>query len=180
MTNPEINNILHQLKDTWNGDPWFGKPIKELLEGITEKEAYSHPSGQHSIAQLVWHMVTWRQFVLSRIHPKESKDLDYFEEKDWRQVSPQTHSWQAGLEQLHQTSEELTQALKTFDDAILEQQVSDRNYTFRKLLYGIVQHDIYHLGQIAYLRKLLAAEKTWLCKKKTIRRKKTQSLKRGL
>jgi uncharacterized damage-inducible protein DinB len=26
------------------------------------------------------------------------------------------------------------------------------------LFYGIVQHDIYHLGQIAYLRKLLAAQ----------------------
>jgi hypothetical protein len=40
------------------------------------------PSGQHSIADLVWRMVTWRQFVLGRIYPQEGPDLDYFEEYD--------------------------------------------------------------------------------------------------
>jgi hypothetical protein len=37
MNNSEISTILQQFNDTWNGDPWFGKPITELLEGITEK-----------------------------------------------------------------------------------------------------------------------------------------------
>jgi uncharacterized damage-inducible protein DinB len=159
MTNPEITTILQQFNDTWNGDPWFGKPITEQLEGITETEAYMQPSGQHSIAELVWHMVTWRQFVLGRIHPQECQDLNYFEEYDWREVGPQTHSWHDGVAQLHQTTAALRQALKTLDDAVLEQQVTGRSFTFRKLFYGIVQHDIYHLGQIAYLHKLLAAQK---------------------
>jgi hypothetical protein len=47
--------------------------------------------------------------------------------------------------------------LKKKEDAFLEEKVDYRNYNFRFLLNGLVQHDIYHLGQIAYVGKMLAA-----------------------
>jgi hypothetical protein len=49
----------------------------------------------------------------------------------------------------------LIEIIQQQKDDILSQQVRDRNYDFRKLLYGIKEHDIYHLGQIAYIKKLL-------------------------
>ena len=34
------------------------------------------------------------------------------------------------------------------NDEILSQKVGKRNYTFYTLMHGIIQHDLYHLGQI--------------------------------
>ena len=41
--------------------------------------------------------------------------------------------------------------------SILEQNVRERTYNYRKLITGIIQHDIYHLGQIAFITKALGA-----------------------
>jgi hypothetical protein len=35
--------------------------------------------------------------------------------------------------------------------------VDERKYNFRKLLHGLIQHDIYHLGQIAYIKKIASS-----------------------
>lgn len=152
----EINLVRSQLEDTWNGDPWFGRPVLQLLDGITEEEAYAAPGGQHSAAQLVWHMVLWREFVLTRISPQEGKNSRYFEANDWREATANTpYTWAEGVKALHQSQTELLLVLSGHDDAMLNQQVPERNYNFRKLLYGLVQHDIYHLGQVAYAVKLV-------------------------
>jgi hypothetical protein len=40
-------------------------------------------------------------------------------------------------------------------DDLLDKQVAERDYNFRKLFHGVLQHDVYHLGQIAYIVKML-------------------------
>ena len=55
--NPEILQIAEQMKDAYEGDPWFGRNAKTLLSEISEEMAMQKPSGQHSILELVWHMV---------------------------------------------------------------------------------------------------------------------------
>jgi hypothetical protein len=42
------------------------------------------------------------------------------------------------------------------DDNFLGDIVPLRKYNFRFLLNGLIQHNIYHLGQVAYLKKMLA------------------------
>lgn len=159
MNNREMQNILEQLTDAWSGDPWFGKPAQQLLTGISDEEAYQQPAGQHSIAQLVWHMANWRQFVISRIHPDSSNDVTRFESADWRPAGPGTgYTLQEGLQQLEQAQTDLVHTLQQLPDDLLDALVAGRSYNFRKLLNGIVQHDIYHLGQIAYIVKLLRAK----------------------
>jgi uncharacterized damage-inducible protein DinB len=64
--------------------------------------------------------------------------------------------WQhEGLKKLELTQTKLVDVLQQQKDSLLVQTVPERTYNFRTLLYGIVQHDIYHLGQIAYITKLL-------------------------
>lgn len=155
----ELKYLKIQLKDSWSGEPWFGRPALQLLEGITEAEAYHQPGDQHSIAELVWHMVNWRGFAVSRVLPDGEKHLQHFEANDWRQVSADgPYDWAGAIESLHQMQETLLHALDTMTDQKLGEKVLDRTYTFRELLHGIIQHDIYHLGQIAYVLKLIRAE----------------------
>ena len=50
--------LEEQIKDAWEGEPWFGRSITELLSEIDESIAFRKPEGQHSIVELLWHMIT--------------------------------------------------------------------------------------------------------------------------
>jgi uncharacterized damage-inducible protein DinB len=154
--NKEIQYLVSQLQESYNGDPWFGRNAEKLLGEVTETLAFQKPNGQHSIAELVWHMVNWREFVISRFTKDETKDLYYFEVNDWWPMDHSDRSlWQQGLHKLNETQELLINILQDQSDSILDKTVEERTYNYRHLLNGIVQHDIYHLGQIAYLVKFL-------------------------
>lgn len=158
--NQEILLIVEQLKDSFEGDPWFGRPVTELLKEVQEEIAFEKPSGQHSLLEFLWHVVLWREFTISRLEKDNDQPISYFDENDWRVLDHSDKTlWQKGLQQLHQTQEKLIELLQELGDEILEEVVPGREYNFRKLLYGLIHHDIYHLGQIAYLTKLLKSSK---------------------
>lgn len=154
--NNEISFIVQQLQDAYDGKPWFGRCVKELLHQADEQTAFQRPGNQHSVLELLWHMITWREFVLDRL--QSQKPAAYFDDKDWRPLDHNDKTlWPQGLQRLQQTQEDLIGLLQRQDDSRLEQTVNERTYNFRKLLHGLVQHDIYHAGQIAYINKLLKA-----------------------
>lgn len=154
--NTEILKIAEQLKDTYMGHPWFGKNAKTLLAEAEAIDVFEEPNGQHSILALLWHMITWRDFTLSRLRPDAEKNSTSYKENDWRELDRTNKSlWHESLKKLDTLHNELVEVLQQQQDRILIERVPERDYNFRKLLHGIVQHDIYHLGQIAYLIKLL-------------------------
>ena len=154
----EIHKILKQMQTTWDGDRWFGRSVKELLSEVTEDIAFQKPSGQHSIVELLWHMITWKEFVISRLRENPDKTIHQFESEDWRTLDHSDFSlWKKGLNEYSRLQKELVSILQTKKDEILDHGVTERKYNFRQLLHGIIQHDIYHAGQIAYLKKLLTA-----------------------
>jgi uncharacterized damage-inducible protein DinB len=154
--NREILLLAEQIKDTYQGEPWFGRSTKEILNEIDEAIAFEKPNGQHSILELLWHMVTWKEFVINRLLNSNDKSIHYFEEKDWQKLDHSDRTlWQQGLQQFIQLHNELIEIIRQQKDEILSQRVNDKNYDFRKLLFGIKDHDIYHLGQIAYIKKML-------------------------
>jgi uncharacterized damage-inducible protein DinB len=151
----EMAMLSEQLKDSYEGEPWFGRPAKQLLGEVDETIAFTKLNDQHSILELVWHMCNWREFAISHLAPSD-KTLTYFEENDWRELDHTNKAlWQEGLQKLQQSQDELLRLLAQKDDALLEQNVSGRTYNYRKLISGIIQHDIYHLGQIAFITKAL-------------------------
>jgi uncharacterized damage-inducible protein DinB len=154
--NKEILAIANQLKDAYEGDPWWGRNAGALLGEVDERIAVEKPSGQHSILELVWHMINWKEFVISRLHEIDGKDLHYFETNDWRHLDHAHKSlWHQGVERLRYLHNELINLLEQQGDDLLDQPVAERDYTYRKLFNGILQHDIYHLGQIAYIVKVV-------------------------
>jgi uncharacterized damage-inducible protein DinB len=150
----EIDFIVSQLKDACEGDPWFGRNAKELLSEVNEQTAFTKLKNQHSILELVWHMITWREFTIDRLHP--AKTLAQLEENDWRELNHSNKTlWPQGLQRLQETQEQLISLLQNADDTLLVENVKERKYNFRKLLNGLIQHDIYHLGQIAIIKKII-------------------------
>lgn len=158
MNNEHIQHIILQLQETYSGQPWHGRSIKSLLSEVTPEIGLKKPNANsHSIAELVYHMVTWRQFTISRLEPAEGKSAEYFELMDWRPLDlSNKKTWEEGLRLLEESQQHVIRVLEKFNDSILPEKVAERNYTFKVLLYGLLQHDTYHAGQIAYAMKLLA------------------------
>ena len=152
----EIPFIIEQFEDMYQGDPWFGRNAKALLSEVDESIAFEKPNDQHSILELVWHMNNWREFALSRLRKDYEQDVYYYESNDWSKLDHTDKSlWDRANKRFHETHAELIKSIEVLSEEILNEIVDGRKYTYKKLLHGVLQHDIYHLGQIAFLFKLI-------------------------
>ena len=155
--NKEIQNLISNLQDVLNGQPWYGNPVYTLLQEVDHTKVYVQPnSNSHSLIDLLYHMVTWAEFAQHRIEKKPITDMAAFEALDWRKIDPAIHTWQKGMEALQTAHNSIIAHLQIRKDIFLEEIVDYRTYNFRSMLNGLIQHNIYHLGQIAYLNKLLS------------------------
>ena len=153
--NKEIKSIITNLERVNTGQPWYGRAVYEMLDEIDPAIVYKKPNKQHSMIDLLYHMITWADFTLHRIKGDKEKDMAAFEKLDWRGIDPKVHTWNMGLEQFKAIHKEILDLLKEKDDSFLKEIVDYREYNYRFLLNGLIQHNIYHIGQIAYVKKLL-------------------------
>jgi uncharacterized damage-inducible protein DinB len=151
----QVSEIVSQFVTTYKGKPWYGSSITKILSDVTEKVALWKPTeNAHSIAQLVWHMTYWRQALIKKLEG----DLDYKasmeSEDNW--ISPEkirSVGWKNILEQLQESQEKIVKLLKKQDDSLLEKPYY-KAVIYHEIITGILQHDIYHLGQIAYVKSI--------------------------
>jgi len=155
--NKETQYIIKSFESTLSGQPWFGRGVYEILKEVDEAKANTKPNGtEHSMIELLWHMNTWAEFTLASLENKTSEEMKVIEANDWRTIDPKTHTWKNGIEQLKATHKRIVELLnQKEDDNFLKDIVTNRKYNFRFLLNGLVQHNIYHLGQVAYVKKML-------------------------
>lgn len=131
------------LRDVWNGSPWYGKSVSELLQGIDYHS--------DAISDIIHHMISWRVFALKNIQGEVYK-IDMDSSVDWPKEG---HiALEDAIELLEKNLEMIISELRNRDDLWLQNIVPGTSYSFEFLIEGIVQHDIYHVGQIALLKKL--------------------------
>jgi DinB superfamily len=154
----ECLRIADQLQRALAGDPWHGPSLKELLDGITAERAEARPvASVHSIWELALHIELWARIADEALKGVPMPKL-YGTEKDWPVVTDKSsQAWSATRTQLFQTGQALAKSIAAFSDERLSETVPGRNYDFYYLLHGIVQHSLYHGGQIALLKRAVAA-----------------------
>ena len=154
--NKELQSIIRNLQNTLEGEPWFGRPVYTILQEIDPTIVFKKPNeNSHSLIDLLYHMITWADFTLRRIEGDTEMDMKASEDLDWRTIDPKIHEWNKGLKEYKSIHTKIIEKLQDKDDDFLKQEVDYRKYNFRFLLNGLIQHNIYHLGQVAYLKKLL-------------------------
>ena len=151
----EIEIISSSLQTSLSGQPWYGKSFVTLLHEVDGEKVYRQPNDHsHSIADLLYHMITWAEFTQYRLEKKQ-QDMEEVEALDWRKINPAEHTLEKGIAQFTGCINTIIELLKKRDDQMLDEKVDYREYNFRTLLNGLIEHTIYHLGQIAYVNKLL-------------------------
>jgi uncharacterized damage-inducible protein DinB len=154
----EIFRIVDQLEREHSGDPWHGSPLSVILQGITHEQAAAKPlAGAHSIWELVLHITGWKNEVRHRL---SGAPAGVPEHGDWPAVGdPTPEGWIDAREKLELAHRLLVSAVKDFPETKLlvpSNDARDRErgvgVSYYELLHGIVQHDVYHAGQIAILK----------------------------
>lgn len=153
----ELSRLEEQLRRALEGEAWHGPSVLEVLAGVSAEQAAAHPiAGAHSIWELVLHLCGTYGLVLRRLGG-DGRQLTASE--DWPAVpAPSAENWSDSIRVLKQLNEELRQAIRSFPAERLDQPlVPEAPYTAYTQFIGITQHDLYHAGQIAFLKKALGA-----------------------
>jgi uncharacterized damage-inducible protein DinB len=151
----EVERIRDQFRRAFDGEAWHGPSVLSLLDGVTARQAASHPiPGAHSIWQLTMHIAAWERACKRRLEgdPAQLTDLE-----DWQPINDTSEAaWENTKQQLIDNHRELLEAIAKVDDARLNDPiVKDSQASVYVTLHGGVQHDLYHAGQIAMLKKAL-------------------------
>ena len=153
----EVARIVDQLEREHAGEPWHGSPLTQILQKITATQAATRPiAGGHSIWELVLHIAAWKNEVRHRIEGGLAGEPA---EGDWPPVGDTTEAaWKEALDNLELAHRLLVSAVKDFSETNLLVPSNDSRAdglapTYYELLHGVVQHDVYHAGQIAILKK---------------------------
>jgi len=150
----EIKRIVDQMDRAFSGDAWHGPPLMQVLDGVSAENASKHSiRGAHSIWELVNHIAAWNTIVG---HKLKDELVEITAERDWPPVwEADEIAWKRSLENLAESRARLRKLVESFRDEQLDEIVARENYSRYVLLHGLVQHDLYHAGQIAILKKAL-------------------------
>src|SRR5919199_5611907 len=152
----EGERIADQLRRAIAGAAWHGPPVTTLLADVDAATAAARPiPGAHTIWELVLHMTTWVRVPLRRLG---GVAVTATPAEDWPTVgAPSESAWRHAVQSLRDGHESLARAAAALSDGALAGTVPGTDYSAYVMLHGVVQHSLYHAGQIALLKRAARA-----------------------
>lgn len=158
--NAVAEKLIAELEKAINGDPWYGASLKTILSDVNcERALIKFSDNVHSIAEITHHVCGWIEEVASRLEGNESKDP---ERGDWKAITILSEfEWDELRRNLFTAHSNIIDLVQKLPFEQLEEQVGkEKNkelgtgISYREMLVGLMEHNIYHGGQIALLKKL--------------------------
>lgn len=149
----ETERIADQIERGFDERAWHGPSLMALLSEVEAVDAATRPLPErHTIWEIVLHINAWRGYVIRTLNGEKLDGLPV--DVNWPPIHDTSQAaWELVMEELKRAQGTLVAAVTEFDHARLDQTVPGAPYTFYHMLHGIVQHDLYHAGQIAILEK---------------------------
>lgn len=149
MGNKELERIIENIDTVFRGDAWHGPSVMEIINSlpidvVDTKQGFS----KRTIAELIFHMVAWRKFIIEKLQDNIDFSLKTDAENWGTPDQTAKQNWKHLVSELQETHKQLIELLGTKDDLLLSTRVAGEFYDFYKLLTGLMQHDTYHLGMI--------------------------------
>lgn len=148
----EIERILDLHRRAYEGNAWHGPSVLEALSGVGAPKAAAKPvANSHSIWETVLHITAWERAVRIRL---EGSEASLTAERDWPPVKEiETAFWKETLTHLDHEHQLLNQEIAKLSDDSLEKLMPGSPWDAYVTLHGVIQHDLYHAGQIMLLKK---------------------------
>lgn len=144
--------ILKHYDRVMDGDAWHGDPVWRILKDVPATAAARRPfSGGHSIWEIVDHMTFWEGVVTKRLHGERA---GLVEELNFPRTPAVTEdNWRKALDAFRDSNAAFRDALRQLEPSKLEQLSAAGKRTYYEEAHGIIEHHVYHAGQIALLKK---------------------------
>jgi len=154
----EAVRLADQIRRAFEGNAWHGDSVLELLADVNAKTAVAKPiENARSIWELLLHIAAWDDAVRRRT---EGEAVTLSDSQNFPAVKDLSEAaWRQAIESVKQTHNELIKAVAAFPESRLQDQVPGKTQNYHNFFYmfsGIVQHELYHAGQIALLKKVHA------------------------
>ncbi len=151
----EAARMADQLRRAFVGEAWHGDSLFEILEGVSATQAAARPiKHAHTIWELVLHIAAWDGAVLRRVGGRE---VELSDAENFPAVTDVGEAaWRRTLAEARRVHEQLVAAVLALPDSRFREMVPGKDgahYTFYYMLHGLAQHELYHAGQIALLKK---------------------------
>jgi len=148
----EINNYISEFETIYNGEPWYGKSLMAVISDADPKIVFKkQKSTGHSAYEITHHLYAWRDLLVKRLLGDTKSSIEVNSKEDWISLPKEqtTATWKELVKKLEQNQQELIRSLPKWTNGSLDKEFAGTSYTLRTFLNGQIQHDIYHIGQIA-------------------------------
>ena len=141
---PTIQSLLvEQLKKSHSAPDWY-VPLNSALNGLTAEQAHwSDSTDNHSICQLVSHIIFWNERVLIAFQGDTPPDFDDNNEETFMRHCQ--GNWAASVQKID--------SLQTAWEQAVKYAAKDQLNAWSSTVADISAHNAYHTGQIVYIRK---------------------------
>jgi uncharacterized damage-inducible protein DinB len=152
----EIERILDQLKRAYEGNAWHGPSVRESLSGVTAAQAHARPlANAHSIWELIQHIAVWENVGRRRLEGDRAA-IEISSPEDWPPADDTSETaWERSKAALDRGHEALREAISRIAEERLDEPILEGMSSVYVTVHGVIQHDLYHAGQIAMLKKAL-------------------------
>lgn len=143
-----INNVKNNLNQSLaarlvnnrSGKPWYGKNFDTILKA---------PELNEDSSKILAHIIVWMNFVQDQLKGINTK-IDLNSPEDWPDVSGQNQNLILEFESAY---DQLVKTVLNFKTENWDIKFEDSKYSYRELVEGILEHNLYHMGQIAWISK---------------------------
>ncbi len=149
----DVERILRHYDGVVNGNAaWHGDPVWQILDGISAQQAAAKPlAATHTIWEIVMHMIFWEGVAAQRLAGQRA---GLVEELNFPAMPAVTEeNWRKTLDGLRASNQSFRESLAKLDPARLNDLTAAGKRTYYGEAHGLIEHHVYHAGQIALLKK---------------------------
>jgi uncharacterized damage-inducible protein DinB len=152
----EVQRIVAQYDRVMNGGAaWHGDPIWQVLDGISAQRAILRPiASAHSIWEIVGHMTFWEDVAARRLAGLRA-GLEEDRNFPPAPLDATEVNWQKALAQFRASNQAFREALQKLNPARVDELSAAGEQSFYNEAHGLIEHHVYHAGQIALLAKVV-------------------------
>ena len=152
----ETERLALQFENSVNGNAWSGPALLEVLGDVSPDKAAARPiAGWKSIWELLLHSIVWQGVVLRRLGG-DPAEFEIGGPDDWPAPPAASEAaWNVAMERLRTSSAALAAAIRALPEERLDEAILPKYSSRYHHLHGVVQHNLYHAGQIVALKRAL-------------------------
>ena len=159
MPDAVIVSLLQSIDEAFDRRSWHGTNLRGAIRGLDARQAAWRPGrGRHNVFELVLHAAYWKYAVRRRL-TGEKRGSFALAGSNWfpSPARPTEGEWKKAVAFLVEEHRRLRAVIAGLGAPDLVRVAKGGRVSHRRLLRGIVAHDLYHAGQIQLLKRLQPA-----------------------